>query len=90
MNHSDDQPASGKPSEGRYANFFSVGHNAFEFLLDFGQSLSEGGTPTLHTRIITNPIYAKVLMGALTESINSYEKSFGPIGQDDGEVRSNG
>ncbi len=25
-------------TEGRYANYFKVGHNAFEFLLDFGHS----------------------------------------------------
>ena len=32
--------------EGRYANLFHVGHNAFEFLLEFGQQ--DRG---IHTRI---------------------------------------
>jgi len=29
-------PATGE-LEGRYANYFQVGHNAVEFVLDFGQ-----------------------------------------------------
>jgi hypothetical protein len=26
-----------EPPEGRYANYFQIGHNAFEFIIDFGQ-----------------------------------------------------
>jgi hypothetical protein len=29
------------PLEGEYANYFKVGYNAFEFILDFGQFYSE-------------------------------------------------
>lgn len=65
--------------EGRYANFFKVGHNAFEFLLDFGQSYPESESPQFHTRIVTSPIYAKALMETLRESIERYESSFGVI-----------
>jgi hypothetical protein len=65
--------------EGRYANFFKVGHNAFEFLLDFGQSYAEIEQAQLHTRIITNPIYAKALFETLRESIERYEQTFGAI-----------
>lgn len=71
--------------EGRYANFFQVGHNAFEFLVDFGQSYAESVHPQFHTRIVTNPVYAKTLLMTLQGSITRYEQSFGVIPKDDGQ-----
>jgi hypothetical protein len=65
--------------EGRYANWFQIGHNAFEFLLDFGQHFPETSEMHLHTRIITSPIYAKALFEVLQTSIEQYEESHGPI-----------
>jgi hypothetical protein len=75
------QEASGdsKKLEGRYSNYFKVGHNAFEFVLDFGQFYSENEEPQLHTRIITGPIYVKGLLETLRESVERYEKNFGAI-----------
>jgi hypothetical protein len=64
---------------GRYANYFKVGHNAFEFLFDFGQSQGESGGVSIHTRIVTAPGYAKAFMKTLTESIALYEEEFGTI-----------
>lgn len=66
--------------EGRYANCFEVGHNAFEFVLDFGQKYDELDAATTHTRIVTSPSYAKALQQTLAESIERYEKEFGPLG----------
>ena len=68
----------GKP-EGRYANYFKVGHNAFEFVLDAGQFYPESEKAELYIRIITIPIYAKTLLKTLRESINRYEQTFGVI-----------
>jgi Protein of unknown function (DUF3467) len=68
----------GEP-EGRYANYFKVGHNAFEFLLDFGQFYPESQRASFHTRIITSPIYAKALFEILRVSIDRYEQTFGAI-----------
>ncbi len=65
--------------EGRYANWFQIGHNAFEFLLDFGQHFPETSEMHLHTRIITSPTYAKALFELLQTSIEQYEESHGPI-----------
>jgi hypothetical protein len=65
--------------EGRYANYFSVGHNAVEFVLDFGQRYTEEGTAGMHTRIITSPTYAIALLGVLREAVEQYEKSFGSL-----------
>ena len=65
--------------EGRYSNYFKVGHNAFEFVVDFGQFYSESKEEHLHTRIITSPIYVKSLLETLQDSIEQYEHKFGPI-----------
>jgi hypothetical protein len=34
-------PQASGPRKGRYANALQVGHNAFEFVLDFGQDYQE-------------------------------------------------
>ncbi|NIM98496.1 MAG: DUF3467 domain-containing protein [candidate division Zixibacteria bacterium] len=65
--------------EGRYANYFKIGYNAFEFVLDFGQSYPEGEKEKVHTRIVTSPNYAKALLETLGESIERYEETFGII-----------
>ena len=67
-----------KKIEGKYANYFKVGHNAFEFVIDFGQYYPENDEAELYTRIITSPAYAKSLLETLKESIEQYEKSFEP------------
>jgi hypothetical protein len=86
MNHS--QPECRNPHttdqlEGRYANYFKIGHNAIEFLLDFGQFYPEGKEVQLHTRIITSPTYAKALLELLRESIDRYEQAFSAIPKED-------
>ena len=76
----DPQPA--EQLEGRYANYFQVGHNAFEFVLDFGQFYPENTEARFHTRIVTGPAYAKVLSETLRGSIDQYEQTFGVIPKD--------
>lgn len=68
-----------KALEGRYANYFKVGHNAFEFVLDFGQFYPENDQAELYTRIITSPMYAKTLLQTLCDAIERYEQAFGTI-----------
>ena len=62
--------------EGKYVNYFKVGHNAFEFIIDFGQSYEENPDPRMHTRIVTSPAYAKAFLETLHESIVRYERIF--------------
>ena len=69
--------------EGRYANYFKVGHNAYEFVIDFGQYYSENDQAELCTRIITSPAYAKSLLEILNESIKQYEKKYESISKGD-------
>jgi hypothetical protein len=68
-NHQVVGPRGSKKLEGRYANYFKVGHNAFEFVFDFGQYYPEIDEAELYTRIITSPRYAKELLSTLQESI---------------------
>lgn len=67
------------PLLGNYANYFEVGHNAFEFLLDFGQLYQNQDQAQVHTRIIVSPTYAKALLRTLEESLHRYEQVFGSI-----------
>lgn len=62
-----------------YANYFTVGYNTAEFLIDFGQLYSTMREPQLHTRIVTGPVFAKALSAVLRDSIERYEEEFGMI-----------
>jgi len=69
--------------EGKYANYINVGHNAYEFLFDFGQSFSENDEAELSVRVITSPFYAKAFLTTLKESIAAYERTYGIIEKDE-------
>ena len=69
----------GDEPEGRYANYFKVGHNPLEFVLDFGQFYLDDEKVKLHTRIVTNPVYARALLEIIQSSVECYEESFGVI-----------
>jgi len=69
--------------EGKYANYINVGHNAYEFLFDFGQSFSENDEAELSVRVITSPFYAKAFLTTLKESIAAYERTYGTIEKDE-------
>jgi hypothetical protein len=79
MNQHDGSSPNVSELQGRYANYFKVGHNAYEFVLDFGQFYPESQHAMFHTRIITPPVYAKALLAILQESIGQYEQTFGAI-----------
>jgi hypothetical protein len=64
---------------GKYANYFQIGHNAFEVVIDFGQAYSEGEQEEFHTRIITSPSYAKELLTVLSKALKEYEQTYGSI-----------
>lgn len=65
--------------EAKYANYFQIGQNAIEFIIEFGQLYSDDVAPLLHTRIITNPAYAKNLLILLGEALENHEHQFGPL-----------
>ncbi len=65
--------------EGKYANYFRIGFNSLEFIVDFGQYDSESDQAELYTRIITGPSHAKMLHETLQDSIRKYEAIYGAI-----------
>ncbi len=68
---------------GKYANYFEIGYNAFEFLMDFGQFYEGSERAELCTRIIMNPAYAKSFLKTVQKSIEAYEEQFGCIEGDE-------
>jgi len=76
----DDQPPRhkvqplGTKEQGHYANLFQIGHNAFEFLIEFGQN--DGG---IHTRIYVSPQHARILSDLLQETLRQHERKFGKL-----------
>jgi hypothetical protein len=65
--------------EGKYANYFEIGHNPFEFYVDFGQYDPQSEKVQMHTRIVTSPAYAKMMEETLSSSVANYEREHGPI-----------
>lgn len=82
-------PRENNRPEGKYANYFEIGHAASEFLLDIAQFYQDWGKARFHTRIITSPQGAKALQETLQKSIDEYEKTFGTISpEEEQEVQS--
>ncbi len=65
--------------EAKYANYFQVGQNTREFIIEFGQFHVEDSDPLVHTRIVTAPSFAKSFLTALAEAVASHEERYGPI-----------
>ncbi len=58
-NVTDQQDAA--PREARYANYFEVGTTGEEIVIEFGQAYGDSTPVSLHTRIVTSPLYAREL-----------------------------
>lgn len=65
--------------EGRYANYAEIGHNAYEFVFDFGQVWLESVRASVYVRVVTSPQTAKSLHTALDNALSMYRDSFGEI-----------
>jgi hypothetical protein len=61
--------------EGHYANFFQIGHNASEFLIEFGQQ--EAGERVFHTRIYVRAKQARILADLMNSTLEQHERIFG-------------
>lgn len=82
MSHEENNRRRFNHLHGQYANYFKVGHNASEFVIDMGQFYQNNGEASVHTRIVTGPLYAKALLDLLTASVESYEQLHGQIRED--------
>jgi hypothetical protein len=59
--------------DARYANFFQIGYNAFEFLLEFGQA------GRVQTSIYVSPQHAMMLHELLKETLEKYQAAYGVL-----------
>lgn len=62
-----------------YANYFEVGHNPYEFLIDFGQVDPQRGAAVLNSRLAFSPTHAKLLMRFLERAVDQFEARHGTI-----------
>lgn len=68
-----------KESEGIYSNLAIITHSPAEFVIDFTRVLPGVPKAKVHARIIMTPQHTKLLLGALKDNIDKYEKKFGEI-----------
>lgn len=80
------QSGAGRIREGKYANYFEVGHNQFEFYVDFGQYDPQSERVQMTTRIVTSPACAKMMGKTLASSVESFEREHGPIAAETSEL----
>lgn len=76
--HVPSKPVS-EPPLAIYANYCEIGHNAFEFLLDFGQFRPESGQIQVHSRIVAGPVQAKLFARLFAQAVERFEASHGTI-----------
>jgi len=65
--------------KGVYVNQAIIGHSKKEFIIDLGLLVPPGNKIKVQSRVITNPIDAKILYLLLKENIEKYENRFGTI-----------
>lgn len=63
------EPCLESTATGRYANYFKVGYNSLEVVLEFGESFSDGAQARVHTRIVTHPVYARAFLALLDDAV---------------------
>lgn len=68
-----------KEAEGIYSNLAIITHSPAEIVIDFTRVLPGVPKAKVLSRIITTPQHAKLLLNALKDNIEKYEKSFGEI-----------
>lgn len=58
--------------DAEYANYFEIGHNPLEVLLNFGRRFDGESRERFHTRIVMNPSDARAFFELLREVIAAY------------------
>lgn len=65
--------------KGTYANQVIIGHSQKEFIIDFGLIVPPGNKLKIVSRVITNPIDAKLMAMVLNENLARFEQIHGTI-----------
>ncbi len=68
-----------KEAEGIYSNLAIITHSPAEFVIDFTRVLPGVPKAKVHARIVMTPQHAKMLLSALKDNIDKFEKKFGEI-----------
>jgi len=68
-----------KEAEGIYSNLAIITHSPAEFVIDFTRVLPGVPKARVHARIIMTPQHTKMLMNALRDNVEKFEKKFGEI-----------
>ncbi|PID62654.1 MAG: hypothetical protein CR986_00840 [Ignavibacteriae bacterium] len=68
-----------KEAEGIYSNLAIITHSPAEFIIDFTRVVPGVPKAKVHSRIITTPQHAKMLLNALQDNITKFEGRFGEI-----------
>jgi len=70
LTSNESEPERVRRKTGRYANVFRVGFNAFEMVVEFGEQFSDSEHVHMHTRIVTNPVFARGLADSLNDALS--------------------
>jgi len=75
-------------AEGIYSNLAIITHSNAEFVIDFTRILPGVPKAKVHARVVMTPVHAKLLLNALRENIEKFERKFGEIKitQDPGQM----
>lgn len=68
-----------KEAEGIYSNLAIITHSPAEFVIDFTRVLPGVPKAKVHARIVMTPQHAKMLLNAMKDNIDKFEKKFGEI-----------
>lgn len=68
-----------KEAEGIYSNLAIITHSNAEFVIDFTRVLPGVPKARVHARVVMTPVHAKLLLNALRENIEKFERRFGEI-----------
>jgi hypothetical protein len=62
-----------------YSNLARITHSPSEFVFDFAQMLPGQTGPVMKSRILLNPVTAKLIFKALGDNLAKFETNFGEI-----------
>ncbi len=68
-----------KEAEGIYSNLAIITHSPAEFVIDFTRVLPGVPKAKVHARIVMTPQHTRMLLNALKDNVDKYEKKFGEI-----------
>ncbi len=68
-----------KEAEGIYSNLAIITHSPAEFVIDFTRVLPGVPKAKVHARIVMTPQHTRMLLNALKDNVEKYEKKFGEI-----------